>query len=417
MESQKAPAAKKRKLTDKALPATILSSPNYSVDSQMYQDLIAMERRLDWTMSRKKAEVQDALLRTMPATRILRIFLSHSLSGQLWQQGTDPTDPVGEVKPNLETGEGIPAWQFKVEGRLLEVPNQRSKDRQPPRKFSTLIKSMVVELERDPAQYPDGNIVEWNRAPNQPPQDGFTIRRLGDATTKIRVIIHLEQQPEIFKVHPELGSVLGLKEESRLGTVQALWNYIKAEGLQDKLDRKTIRTDARLRHLFRVDAFPFNQIPDLVNRFLMPPDPIVLHYTLNPQHAPPEKPSAWDVEVKIDDTNLRSRMNGLVVGVAQETAKELVKIDEEVSLLTQSLTNSHLKHTFLDSFASDPQQFIQTWLESQSRDLESILGSGPSEGATLRLDDLRRSEYFRLPWVEEAVALQEGQRKAQKVGL
>ncbi|TCD64932.1 SWI/SNF complex component snf12 [Steccherinum ochraceum] len=418
---QQRPAAKKRKLTDKALPSTILSSPNYAVDSQMYQDLIAMERRLDWTMSRKKAEVQDALIRTVPTTRTLRLFLSHTVSGQSWQQGTDPTaaDASGETKPNLETGEGIPAWQFRIEGRLLEIPNQRSKDRAPPRKFSTLIKHMVIELERDPAQYPDGNIVEWARLPpnQQQPQDGFTVRRLGDSTTKIRVVIHLDQQPEVFKVLPELGNILGIKEETKMGVVQALWNYIKEEGLQDKLERRTIRADAKLRQIFGAESFPFNQIPERVNRFLAPPDPILLHYTINPSLAPPEKPSAWDVEVKMDDTNLRNRMNGLVIGVSQETSRELVRLDEEVSLLTQSLTNSHLKYTFLDAFASNPQGFMQTWLESQSRDLESVLGSGPSEGATLRQDDLRRAEYFKLPWVEEAVAIMEGQRKAGKVGL
>jgi SWI/SNF-related matrix-associated actin-dependent regulator of chromatin subfamily D len=54
------------------------------------------------------------------------------------------------------------------------------------------------------------------------------------------------------------------------------------------------------------------------------------------------------------------------------------------------------------------------WLESQSRDLESVLGSGPSEGATVRAEDLRRSEFFKLPWVEEAVAVQDGMRLAAK---
>jgi hypothetical protein len=60
-----------------------------------------------------------------------------------------------------------------------------------------------------------------------------------------------------------------------------------------------------------------------------------------------------------------------------------------------------MKRTFLESFASDPAQFIQTWLESQSRDLESIMGSGPSEGQTVRQEELKRSEFFQLPWVEE----------------
>jgi hypothetical protein len=42
----------------------------------------------------------------------------------------------------------------------MELPNQRARDRVPPRKFSTFIKKMIVELDRDPTLYPDGNIVE-----------------------------------------------------------------------------------------------------------------------------------------------------------------------------------------------------------------------------------------------------------------
>jgi SWI/SNF-related matrix-associated actin-dependent regulator of chromatin subfamily D len=106
-------------------------------------------------------------------TRILRIFLSHTVSGQLWQQ-SDSGDSTGL---NFDTGQGIPAWQLKIEGRILEVsslvltylfdnirafqiPNQRAKDRVAPPKFSQLIKHMVVEIERNGIAYPDGNIVE-----------------------------------------------------------------------------------------------------------------------------------------------------------------------------------------------------------------------------------------------------------------
>ena len=67
----------------------------------------------------------------------------------------------------------------------------------------------------------------------------------------------------------------------------------------------------------------------------------------------------------------------------------------------QSLHNAHLKRSFLSSFADDPATFIQQWLESQSRDLENILGSGPSMGKTLRAEELRRAEFFKLPWVGE----------------
>lgn len=111
----------------------------------MYQDLLEMERKLDWTMMRKRVEVQDALSRIpsvrsfnsiyiptfyfvrkclfhcqllsfSQTTRTLRIFLSHTVSSQQWQN-------AGDIPPaaNFETGEGIPAWAFKIEGRLLEV--------------------------------------------------------------------------------------------------------------------------------------------------------------------------------------------------------------------------------------------------------------------------------------------------------
>ena len=43
-----------------------------------------------------------------------------------------------------------------------------------------------------------------------------------------------------------------------------------------------------------------------------------------------------------------------------------------------------MKRTFLTTFADEPAEFINKWLESQSRDLESALGSGPSEGLTVR---------------------------------
>ena len=41
-----------------------------------------------------------------------------------------------------------------------QLPGQRPKDRLPLPKFSQLVKRMVVEIERNPGAYPDGNVVE-----------------------------------------------------------------------------------------------------------------------------------------------------------------------------------------------------------------------------------------------------------------
>jgi len=99
-----------------------------------------MERKLDWSMMRKKAEVQDTLARnpsvsiamlrllrltqfsTMHQTaRTLRVFVSHTVSEQAWQTGGN----APEI--NVETGQGAPAWSLKIEGRLLEVEHQLSR--------------------------------------------------------------------------------------------------------------------------------------------------------------------------------------------------------------------------------------------------------------------------------------------------
>lgn len=51
---------RKRKFTDKSLPSSMLKSVDFP-DSKFYQQLLDMERKLDWTIARKRVEVQDAL--------------------------------------------------------------------------------------------------------------------------------------------------------------------------------------------------------------------------------------------------------------------------------------------------------------------------------------------------------------------
>lgn len=74
----------------------------------------------------------------------------------------------------------------------------------------------------------------------------------------------------------------------------------------------------------------FQQLPELANRFLMPPDPVVLHYLIDPSFAASERPSAWDVEVKLDDLSLKNRMKNATLDANPATTKTLTEIDDEV---------------------------------------------------------------------------------------
>jgi len=72
------------------------------------------------------------------------------------------------------------------------------------------------------------------------------------------------------------------------------------------------------------------------------PDPIILNYSLNPGAPPPDRPSAWDVEIKLEDSALKHRM-AVTVNTSKESAQTLVKLDEEVRVDIYFLINNLLK--------------------------------------------------------------------------
>jgi SWI/SNF-related matrix-associated actin-dependent regulator of chromatin subfamily D len=57
---------------------------------------------------------------------------------------------------------------------------------------------------------------------------------------------------------------------------------------------------------------------------------------------------------------------------------------------------------------------MHNWLAAQARDLDTMLGHQiglpGTNGGNVREDDLRRSDLFQLPWVDEAIAVYEAQR-------
>lgn len=97
--------------------------------------------------------------------------------------------------------------------------------------------------------------------------------------------------------------------------------------------------------LLGVETLHFQQLPEVVNRFLMPPDPIVLHYIINPTTVPPERATAWDVEVKLEDLSLKHRMKSVTLDANQATVKTLGDIDDEVHSVCNLSQCNLLRHS------------------------------------------------------------------------
>lgn len=56
-------------------------------------------------------------------------------------------------------------------------------------------------------------------------------------------------------MHPDLAALLDVREDSKIGIVTALWNYIKLNNLQDKADRKIVRLDDKLKAVSSTPQF------------------------------------------------------------------------------------------------------------------------------------------------------------------
>ncbi|CAG8517920.1 18231_t:CDS:10 [Acaulospora morrowiae] len=366
---------KKKRALDRNMPEKL---DTLVPESRLYTELQEFERRLDATIIRKKMEITESYSKPMKVKRTLRVFVSNTSSNQ---------QPVqGEGDNELEYGDGsnIPAWTLRIEGRLLDAPNA-PKNTRPNHKFSRFFKAIIVELDRDPELYPEGNLIEWNKIPDSEEVDGFEIKRKGDVNLKAKIYLNIDQQPARYKLSPELSEILDLKEETKSGIIMTLWQYVKHNNLQDAEDKRIINNDARLAEVFKVPRMAFPQIPELINKHLLPIDPISIDYTIRVDKEYHQSRYAYDIEVEVEDPN-KARLAAIAT-TNMTNQKEIQNLDDKIVQCVQSINNSKTKRDFLLNFASSPVEFINKWIASQS----------------LNLEEQRRSEFYKQTWVNEAI--------------
>lgn len=159
--------------------------------------------------------------------------------------------------------------------------------------------------------------------------------------------------------------------------------------------------------IFGASEIQFGSIPELLNQFFNPPDPVILFHTIGVEQPTVSNMQAFDIDIDIDDISYKQKMGSTLLMYSADAQSAITALDDEITAAAQAVRNSKLKLDFLESFAQDPQKFIHKWIASQSRDLEVILGD---DARGVRDEDLRRSDFFRLPWVREAVQVYEGMR-------
>lgn len=77
--------------------------------------------------------------------------------------------------------------------------------------------------------------------------------------------------------------------------------------------------------------------------------------------------ACYDIDVEVDDT-LKTQMNNFLLSTASQ--QEIQSLDNKIHETVETINSLKTNREFFLSFAKDPQQFINKWIISQTRDLK-----------------------------------------------
>ena len=254
---------------------------------QRYKEMRELERKLDAAMIRKRLDIQDAVNRNVKRYKTLRLSISNAVENQPWQSSALDENAFDFSPANQ------PTYRVKIAGTLLDdETDQASDDRsdaddaadggdknvdamdhdgvdtpqpkdkmsdaaRPRSKFAHFFKSITIAADPTNPKQPDTSLhIEWKKpvvppnAVEPPPAADFEMlefERKSDENINCYIRLVRDEVPERFRLSKELADVLDREVEDRAGVVMGIWEYVKAMGLQEDDEKRSIRCDERLR--------------------------------------------------------------------------------------------------------------------------------------------------------------------------
>jgi len=214
---------------------------------------------------------------------------------------------------------------------------------------------------------------------------------------------------------------------------------IQFHNLQAIDEKRYINLDAKLLKLFGPMAqdgrIYFPNIPEMMNRFLEPAEPIILNYVVRVDKSSASlPPQYYDIDLSLDHP-IRQRMQNVVHSQAPTpnpppSIAQIAQIDDQIAATVAQLKLNCEKVRFLRGFAEQPTVVMKRWVDQQQRSLDQIIatedveeesGSESEEEVVEELDDdefartiaglqtslsrQRRRKKWSGPEVDEAVGL------------
>lgn len=250
---------------------------------ERYKQLRDVERRLDAVMMQKRVEVMESLNWPSHTEGTLRIWISNTAEGQPWQVMEEGGGGLGE-DGTFDFGENSQAtFRVKIEGKLLDDGNDEDKeetekdgdamdqDGQPAKpktpakermRLSHFFKSITVDFHRSPSLQPDGfTSIDWRKPDRNAPGamsapdnnaadfDCLEFQRKSDEDINVTINLELDYQPvhQRFRLPKGLADLLDMQVGYRAEILERLWDYIRAFGLQEEEEMRTVVCDEPLK--------------------------------------------------------------------------------------------------------------------------------------------------------------------------
>jgi len=226
---------------------------NFAPEVKFYNQFRELEKNLDITVETKKGNLEEMLIHPTPKVKTmmtLHIFNVH------YNQSNQYTLSREDVK--------VPAWKLIIQGKVRASDKEQDKEEEmivaPYLKMTRFLKKIEIVFNKDQVNYPS---LEWNRETYNKEfgeKDGIEILREGDKELDLTILIHANYSPKQYRVKPELFSIIGIKQCTRLQAISALWEYIKINRLQDQQDRQIVNCNKELQAVFAQSKSSYQEI-------------------------------------------------------------------------------------------------------------------------------------------------------------
>ncbi|XP_013924178.1 PREDICTED: SWI/SNF-related matrix-associated actin-dependent regulator of chromatin subfamily D member 3 isoform X1 [Thamnophis sirtalis] len=445
-------SAKRRKMADKILPQRIRE---LVPESQAYMDLLAFERKLDQTIMRKRVDIQEALKRPMKQKRKLRLYISNTFNpAKSDAEDSDGSIASWELRVEGKLLDDLSKQKRKFSSFFKSLVIELDKDLYGPDNHlvewhrtpttqetdgfqvkrpgdvsvrCTLLLMLDYQYEEALSRSRKATArkagsecrravgAEGSRGPRwedrrerlallDGPAGGGPVAPKPSGLLEFKETLSCPRgplgsalcpQPPQFKLDPRLARLLGIHTQTRSAIIQALWQYIKTNKLQDSHDKEYINCDKYFQQIFDCSRLKFSEIPQRLTNLLLPPDPIVINHIISVDPNDQKKTACYDIDVEVEDP-LKGQMSSFLLSTANQ--QEITALDNKIHETIESINQLKIQRDFMLSFSKDPKGYIQDLLRSQSRDLKvmtDVVGNPEEE---------RRADFYQQPWSQEAVS-------------